>query len=97
MTNIKNISLDEIRAMKDSGQLKESPEDAPTKDMPDGFWDDAKVVKRAKKKSVHLRIDPDVLEFFQADGPGHLTRMNDVLRSYMIAIKEKNHHQHRGE
>jgi len=32
------------------------------------------------KTSVHLRVDTDVLDWFKAQGRGHLTRMNAVLR-----------------
>ena len=36
--------------------------------------------KLPTKESVALRIDPDVLAAFRADGPGWQTRMNAVLR-----------------
>lgn len=39
------------------------------------------------KKSIHLRVDADVLDFFKSKGKGHLTRMNDVLRSHMETRK----------
>ena len=32
------------------------------------------------KEQVTLRIDQDVLEYFQADGPGWQERINDALR-----------------
>lgn len=32
------------------------------------------------KESVTLRVDSEVLEFFQADGPGWQERMADALR-----------------
>jgi uncharacterized protein (DUF4415 family) len=32
------------------------------------------------KETVSLRIDRDVLDFFQADGPGWQDRINDALR-----------------
>ena len=32
------------------------------------------------KESVTLRLDQDVLEAFQADGPGWQDRINDALR-----------------
>jgi uncharacterized protein (DUF4415 family) len=32
------------------------------------------------KQQVSLRIDEDVLEYFQAGGPGWQDRINDVLR-----------------
>ncbi len=41
------------------------------------------------KASVHLRIDSDVLEWFKAQGKGHLTRRNAVLRSYVEARKQE--------
>jgi len=50
-----------------------------------GSWAKSKVVVPSSKKSVHLRIDADVLEFFKHEGKGHLTRMNAVLRRYMEA------------
>jgi len=36
--------------------------------------------KEAPKKPVSLRLDPDVLEYFRASGPGWQTRVNDILR-----------------
>ena len=36
--------------------------------------------KLPTKESVALRIDPDVLAAFRAEGPGWQTRMNAVLR-----------------
>lgn len=32
-----------------------------------------------------LRLDEDVLRFFRAMGAGHLTRINAVLRTFMLA------------
>ena len=32
------------------------------------------------KESISLRLDPDVLAFFRATGPGWQTRINDALR-----------------
>jgi uncharacterized protein (DUF4415 family) len=54
----------------------------------DDFWRDARVVMPPPgKASVHLRLDADVLEWFRAQGKGHLSRMNAVLRSFMEAHK----------
>lgn len=49
------------------------------------FWERATIITPAPKKSVHLRIDPDVLAWFKKQGKGYQTRMNAVLRSYMEA------------
>ena len=42
------------------------------------FW-------KARKKQVTLRVDADVLAWFQQSGKGYLTKMNDALRRVMLA------------
>lgn len=37
------------------------------------------------KKQITLRLDPDIIEFFKAGGPGYQTRMNAALRQFVIA------------
>ena len=39
----------------------------------------------AAKQSVSLRIDAEVLAWFQAQGPGYQTRMNAVLKAFKDA------------
>ena len=51
------------------------------------FWSKARVMMPRVKTSVHLRLDSDVVEWFKANGKGHLTRMNAVLRAYVDAQK----------
>jgi uncharacterized protein (DUF4415 family) len=34
----------------------------------------------APKKAISLRLDPEVIDKFKADGPGWQGRMNDALR-----------------
>ena len=38
---------------------------------------------RPIKKQITLRIDADVLDYFQQKGEGYQTRMNEALRAYM--------------
>ncbi|KAA6461273.1 hypothetical protein DYQ86_11185 [Acidobacteria bacterium AB60] len=38
---------------------------------------------RPVKKPVSLRVDADVLDWFQRQGSGYQTRMNAVLRAYV--------------
>lgn len=62
--------------------------DAPERPVDEDFWRTAQVVTpRFAKRSIHLRLDADVLEWFRQEGPGHLTRMNAALRSFMEAHK----------
>nr|WP_294513296.1 BrnA antitoxin family protein [uncultured Rhodopila sp.] len=39
---------------------------------------------KPRKLQKTLRIDADVLAWFEAQGPGHLTRMNQALRAAML-------------
>ncbi len=64
-----------------------------TSDLPElgeAFFANARLVlpAGADKKTVTLRMDEDVLAWFKAQGKGHLTRMNAVLRAYMLARQE---------
>jgi uncharacterized protein (DUF4415 family) len=78
--------LAEIENIPDSAiDLSETPE------LDDAFFAKARLVvpERPGKKPVTVRLDADVLEWFKAQGKGHLTRMNAVLRAYMLAHKER--------
>lgn len=62
-----------------------SDEDIDFSDLPeldDSFFRDAKW-KPPVKKSVTIRLDADVLDWFRAQGPGYQTRINHLLRRYM--------------
>ena len=41
----------------------------------------------ARKTSISLRIDAEVLEWFKAQGAGYQTRINAVLRAYREAAR----------
>jgi len=45
----------------------------------------SELVFRPGKKSTTIRIDADVLEWFQSMGKGYQTRINTVLRAYKSA------------
>lgn len=91
--NIKRASLAEIRKMRNEGllhtdlpeRLGPPPEYAHVED--DEFWKNAKVVFPKAPRSVHLKLDPDVFDYFKGLGKGHLTKMQEVLRAYVNAHK----------
>lgn len=85
MSGTKKASLDDLKRMYQSGEISEPRKDTPEIDLPEDFWANAQIEDRSKKKSVHLRVDEDIYEFFKAQGKGHLTRMNAVLRAYVKA------------
>ena len=74
-----------VRAMKDR-DIKLTPEH-PELDIKHI----ARVIVRkglkpvAAKKSISLRVDAEVLAWFQAQGPGYQTRMNVVLKAFKDA------------
>lgn len=88
-TDIRSFTVEELRAMSKAGLGKTRP-DAEEIELDDSFWDNARwqaplfppEPPAPKKASVHLRLDQDVLDWFKAQGKGHLTRMNAVLRAY---------------
>lgn len=82
--DIRRYSLEELESHRARGETETRP-NAPVRPVEEDFWRDARVVMPHGKSSVHLRIDTDVLAWFKAQGRGHLTRMNAVLRSYMEA------------
>jgi len=57
--------------------------------LPDGFWADAVVVNPAPKQPISLRVDRDVLAWFKDQGPRYQSRINAVLRSYVVAMRER--------
>lgn len=42
-----------------------------------------------RKKQLTLRVDSDVVEWYQQQGPGYQTRINSLLRAYMEEHRRK--------
>ena len=64
--------------------------DIDTSDIPalgKEFWDNAKIRWPRNKKVISIRLDEDILAFFQSQGKGYQSKINAVLRSYV------EHHQ----
>jgi uncharacterized protein (DUF4415 family) len=55
-------------------------------------WTRAKLVIPEARQSVHLRLDRDTIRFFKAQGKGHITRMQAVLKAYVDAHKHESCH-----
>ncbi len=56
--------------------------------IPDGFWQEARVVTPVSKQAISIRLDSDVIAWFRATGPKYQTRINAVLRSYVDQVAE---------
>ncbi|MCW5696708.1 MAG: BrnA antitoxin family protein [Bauldia sp.] len=46
-------------------------------------WSQAVIVVPNRKQAISIRLDPDVLEYFRAQGPGYQSRINAVLRAFV--------------
>ena len=77
------------RLRKTSERRIEETSPPELRDLPTGFWDDATLVEPVRKQPISLRVDVDVLDWFKNTGPGYLTRMNSVLRSYYEARRRQ--------
>ena len=87
--NIKRASLEDIRRMRDAGELYHNTGASEGEDLGPEFWASAVLVAPRKPKSVHLKLDPEVFDYFVqiTGGKGHLTRMQAVLKAYVEAMK----------
>ncbi|MFS8035596.1 hypothetical protein ACI7BZ_01310 [Xanthobacter sp. AM11] len=85
--NIRRASLAEIRKMKEKGELFHDPNAPEGESLGPDFWADTRIEAPRKPRSVHLKLDPEVFDFFfeEAKGKGHLTRMQNVLKAYVTA------------
>ena len=88
-SNMRKVSLDELARMRDRGELHDSRDAEPGEDLGPEFWAGATLKSPKKPRSVHLKLDPDVFDFFfeQSKGKGHLTRMQNVLKAYVDALR----------
>ena len=82
LTTEQKTRLNAVAAMPDS-QIDYS--DAPT--LTGAVWARAVEVPSAKQQ-ITLRIDSDVLDFFRRTGKQYQTRINAVLRSYMVSFRQ---------
>jgi uncharacterized protein (DUF4415 family) len=81
--DIKQYSLNDLKKMRERGDYIPTRPDAPTLNPDEDFWRNAEVRMPQHKTSIHMRVDDDILDWFKAQGRGHLSRMHAVLRSYV--------------
>ena len=89
--NMRRASLDDILRMKEAGELFFDPNAPEGEDLGPEFWANAVVHGPRLSRSVHLKLDAGVFEYFHeiTGGKGHLTRMQAVLKAYMLAHQGK--------
>jgi uncharacterized protein (DUF4415 family) len=76
--------LKKVDAMTDAKLERLIAEDEDERDLqPD--WTQAKLVLSEPKQSIHLRLEQEIIDFFKAQGKGHISRMQAVLKAYVTA------------
>lgn len=79
--------MDEVKAMRARGESRTRLDAPDGRPLGDDFWANAVLVEPANRKSVHLRVNQDVYDFFVKDtgGKGHIAKMQAVLKAYADA------------
>jgi len=77
-----------VRQLTDADIAVAVATDSDAAPIADAAWFAKARVTIPEKKPVSLRLDTDVLAFFQQAGPRYQTRINQVLRAYMDAHKK---------
>ncbi len=80
-------NLARLRRVSDADIARTSPPEL--RNIPDEFWQNARIVVPVSKQAISIRLDTDVIEWFRATGPKYQTRINAVLRSYVTQISER--------
>lgn len=81
----RELTTQELAALKD--------EDIDFSDIPEiteEMWKNAVPMRPEdwQKRQLTLRLDPDIIDFFKSQGRGYQTRMNEVLRTFVDAMKK---------
>lgn len=72
-----------VDALTDEDIERAMRDDPDWADLIDIDWSKAEMVIPVAKKSISIRLDQDVVDFFKASGKGYQTRINTILRHYM--------------
>ncbi len=84
--SVGRADLARLRRMTDAEIERTSPPEL--RNLPADFWSKAELVPAVAKEAISLRVDTDVLTWFREQGPRYQSRMNAVLRAYMLAKAE---------
>ncbi|WJR66063.1 BrnA antitoxin family protein [Neorhizobium sp. CSC1952] len=78
-----------VEAMTDEDIDRAIADDPDWEEFKDIDWSKAEIVVPAQKKSISIRVDEDVIDFFKSTGKGYQTRINAVLKHYVREQKRQ--------
>ncbi|MGL4491052.1 MAG: BrnA antitoxin family protein [Rhizobiaceae bacterium] len=78
------LTAKELAALPDSEiDLSDIPETT------DAWFEKARVIyPHERKQQLTVRLDADIVDFFKSQGPRYQTRMNEVLKTYVNAMRK---------
>lgn len=96
---IERDSAEQLAAMRDRGESRSDWQaaEAMSRDeierraeeddggLPEGWESTVEIGVPQRRQPIHIRLDPEVLRWFKAHGPGYQTRINAVLRAFVQA------------
>jgi uncharacterized protein (DUF4415 family) len=60
------------------------------------WFEQAERVRPGQKRPIYIRLDQEILDFFQRGGAGYQSRINAVLRFYVKAMRAERQARARG-
>ena len=76
------LTPDQLAAVKDEHiDFSDIPE------LDEAFWKRAELIEPDRTEQITLRVKRSVLAHFKASGKGYQTRINQVLESYVRALR----------
>ncbi len=82
-TDEQKARLAALEAMSDEEVERRVAEDPDAMPFDEAFWATAELVR--PKIPVSIRLDPEIIAYFKAAGPGYQSRINAVLANYVQA------------
>lgn len=72
-------------------EIEEAVQEDPDAELLDAEWFRTAelVVPSAEKTRINIRLDEDIVEYFKSQGRGYQTRINDVLKAYVLSQQLK--------
>jgi uncharacterized protein (DUF4415 family) len=83
LTDEIKAQLAALEAMSDEEVERLASEDPDALPTDEAFWATAEIVR--PKIPLSIRLDPEIIAYFKAAGPGYQSRINAVLANYVQA------------
>jgi uncharacterized protein (DUF4415 family) len=81
-----------LRRMTEEDIEKVAREDPESPLLDEDWFRTARLVMPSgDKKRITIRLDEDIVDYFKRQGTGYQTRINDVLKAYVLSQQLKEH------